>query len=167
MHSERAIRKVAGPKEGLVPTRVEAKHARLSSSALRPYRTGREGRNRAVPKAAQDRIVRGPFAALLILLSLLVGSGTAAAAGFDLRQSAPRLGPSRQTASVGLLPVVRNSPDEDSCAGASAGSVPPTAPGLVTRGLWTRPAAGHATVREAAPAKRSNASYRARAPPAA
>lgn len=120
-----------------------------------------------MPKSAQDRIVRGPFGALLILLSLLVGSGTAAAAGFDLRQSAPRLGPSRQASAVGLLPVVRNSPDEDSSARASGGCVPPAAPGLVTQRLWTRPAAGPATLREAAPAGRLNVSYRARAPPAA
>lgn len=125
------------------------------------------GEKRAVPKAAQDRIVRGPFGALLILLSLLMGSGTAAAAGFDVRQPV-RLGASRQSAAVGLLPSsIRTSSDEDELASGSGGSVPPSAPHLVTESLPVRPAAEPSFPADKVQAERPAASYRARAPPAA
>lgn len=121
-----------------------------------------------MPTRAQDRIGRGPFAALLILLSLLLGSGSAAAAGFDIRQSAPRLGPSRGSAAVALLPSeIRNIAGDDVSAAGSGASLPPSAPGLVTRSLWARPAAEPGPRDQSPRARAANASYRARAPPAA
>lgn len=121
-----------------------------------------------MPRPAQDRIGRGPFGALLILLSLLVGSGTFAAAGFDLRQSSTRLAPSRQAATAALLPsAIRNSSDEDKSGAGADASLPPSAPGLVTRRLWTRPLDAPSTRDEAVRPRPATASYRARAPPAA
>jgi hypothetical protein len=123
-----------------------------------------------VPAPAQDRIGRGPFGALLILLSLLLGSGTgaAAAAGSDLRQPTARLGASRHAAAAALVPSgIRNPLDEDSPGAGSGAAPPPPAPGLVTRALPARPAAGPLAGQDAAHPGRPAASYRARAPPAA
>ncbi|HEX8626234.1 MAG TPA: hypothetical protein VF782_14330 [Allosphingosinicella sp.] len=115
----------------------------------------------------QDRIGKGPFGALLILLGLLLSSGTAAAAGLDLRQSAPRLGSSRSAAAVALLPSGVRNPAEDDAPQAGGGAAPPSGPGVVTRHLWERPAAGLGSRNEAPRPEPSDRSYRARAPPAA
>lgn len=120
-----------------------------------------------MPTAAQDRVRKVPLAALLILLSLVLGSANAAAAGSDLREAASRLGSTRQGAAAALLPpTTRNLLDDDE-AGAGAGPwVLPSTPGIVSERLPARPAA------EAVPQSRSEipaparAAYRARAPPA-
>lgn len=119
-----------------------------------------------MPVMAQDRASRGPLAALLILLSLFLASGTAAANN-DIRAPATRLGPSRYANATALLPSgVRNSSDDEP-AGAGAGpAVPPLAPGIVTGLLWARPSVEGPSGIWAAVPRPSTASYRARAPPA-
>jgi len=119
-----------------------------------------------VPTAAQDRGRRGPLAALLILLSLVLGSATAAG-GADLRGPSARLGSSRHVPAAAVLPAGARSAVDEEIAGSAAGSsVPPTAPGIVTERLRARPAAGFRPGAEAAVAGPASASYRARAPPA-
>ena len=119
-----------------------------------------------MPTTAQDRVSRGPLAALLILLSLFLSAGTAAASD-DIRAPAARLGSSRHGASTALLPPGTRDPLDDELPGAGADpSLLPPAPGIVTERLWARPLAG-ARPRERGPAPRPpSASYRARAPPA-
>jgi hypothetical protein len=115
----------------------------------------------------QERIVRGPFGALLILLSLLVGSGSAVAAGGDLRQSA-RLSPSRQPASVALLPAgARNSIEDEASAAGGDPAASPFEPRAVTERLRARPAAGAPAGHQVERPKTAGLSHRARAPPAA
>jgi hypothetical protein len=118
-----------------------------------------------VPTKAQDRMSGGPFGALLILLSLLIGSGTAAAAGLDLRPSGDRLAPGRASAQVALLPQdPRNASDEDATGAGAA--LPPSAPGPAGRSLWTRPAAKAAVAARISLPSPADPSNRARAPPA-
>lgn len=119
-----------------------------------------------MPTRAQDRTGRGPFAALLILLSLFLGSATAAA-GADLNGSAPRLGSSRQGPSAALLPAGARNPLDDEKRDSGAGpSIIPTIPGLVTERPWTRPGAEYPSGGQAAAPRPATASYRSRAPPA-
>ena len=121
-----------------------------------------------MPTPAQDRTTGGPLAALLILLSLLLGSAASASAA-DLQGPSTRLGSSRGGPSTALLPAGTRNPLDDEAPGPDVGSglPPPAAPGLVAEGLWSRPGAGF-TARESAPPRRAPAaSYRARAPPAA
>jgi hypothetical protein len=117
---------------------------------------------------ARDKTGGGPFGALLILLSLLLGSGTAAASGPDLRSSTTRLAPNRASATAALVPSgVRDPSGEDSSAAGAGAARPSFGPGVVTRGLWERPAAefpGREEIALPAPADPSNW---ARAPPAA
>jgi hypothetical protein len=118
-----------------------------------------------VPTTAQDRTGRGPFAALLILLSLFLTSGTATA-GQDLRAPA-RLGSSRQAAASAIVPTATRNPLDDEPAGTGADpSVPPSAPGVVSVRLWTRPAVEGPAAAWAAIPRPAAAAYRARAPPA-
>jgi len=120
-----------------------------------------------VPTPAQDRIGRGPFAALLILLSLVLSSGAAAAAGGDVRGSAARLSPGRYGVATALLPAGARNPLDDEAPRTGAGaSIPPAGPDLVTRRLWARPCAGGLSGDRVELPKRACASYRARAPPA-
>jgi hypothetical protein len=119
-----------------------------------------------VPMPAQDRMKRGPLAALLILLSLVLGSASTAAAGNDLRGPAARPGSSRHAAA--LLPsLTRNTPDDEALGDGGAGSpLPPSAPGIVTQALWARPLPEAASAAWNAVPQPAAASYRARAPPA-
>ena len=117
-----------------------------------------------MPTPAQDRIVRGPFGALLILLGLMLSSGTAAAAGFDLRQ-ATRLGAGRSAAAVALTASgVRDPAGDEALDRAGGASLPPSGPALVTRSLWERPAAEPRPADEAARAEPAWASTRAITP---
>ena len=120
-----------------------------------------------MPTPAQDRASKGPLAALLILLSLLLCSATAAS-GADLRGPAARLGPARGASSAALLPAGTRNPLDDEAPGPGFGSAlpPPPAPGVVTERLWTRPAAQLHGRSSAGTAQRAAAAYRARAPPA-
>lgn len=117
-----------------------------------------------MPTRAQDRTGRGPFAALLILLSLFLGPA-ASAAGADLNNSAPRLGSSRQGPSAALLPAGTRNPFDDERPDSDSGPLP-AAPRLVTERLWTRPPAGYPSAGQAATPRPATTSYRARAPPA-
>lgn len=116
-----------------------------------------------MPSTAQDRSHRGPLAALLILLSLFLTSGTAAA-GNDPRPSA-RPGSSRNGAATALLPAsVRTSPDDE--APGAGPSVLPAAPAIATERLQPRRSAGFGSISRTAIPRGAGASYRARAPPA-
>ncbi len=118
-----------------------------------------------MPTTAQDRIRRGPLAALLILLSLFATSGTATA-GSDLRSPA-RLGTSRHGPATAVLPSgTRNSSDDEPLGSPAGASVPPSAPDIVTERLWTRPRAETPIAEPAAPPRPRRSAYRARAPPA-
>lgn len=118
-----------------------------------------------MPITAQDRVRRGPLAALLILLSLLLAPGTAAA-GPDLRTPA-RLGPSRHGPASAVVPSgIRSSLDDERQGAGVGASVPPTAPGIVTERLPARPLAeGRSAASDPVP-QPAVAAYRARAPPA-
>jgi hypothetical protein len=116
---------------------------------------------------AQDRDRRGPFAALLILLSLVLGSASAAAAGSGTTGSATRLGSSRHIVAAALLPAGTRNPLEDEASSAGAGpSVLPSAPAIVTETLWATPWAEAPAAPAADVQRPTSASYRARAPPA-
>lgn len=119
-----------------------------------------------MPTSGQDRAGGGPFAALLILLSLFLGS-TTAAAGADPRGPSTRLGSGRHNVAAALLPTGTRHSIEDEEPGSDSGpSVLPSAPGIVTERLWARPAAGFPSGTGAAATPPPTASYRARAPPA-
>lgn len=121
-----------------------------------------------MPTRPQDRMHGGPFAALLILLSLLMGSATAAAAGADPRGASTRLGSGRHNVAPALLPAGTRHSLEDEEPGSDSGPyVLPSAPGIVTERLWERPPAELPSGTGAeAPPPPPTASYRARAPPA-
>ncbi|HEX8449198.1 MAG TPA: hypothetical protein VF652_06365 [Allosphingosinicella sp.] len=120
-----------------------------------------------MPTTAQDRTTRGPIAALLILLSLVLGSAASASAA-DLQGPAARLGASRGGPSTALLPAGTRNPLDDEAPGPELGSAlpPPAVSGPVAEALWTRPGAGFATAKDSPPRRLAGASYRARAPPA-
>jgi len=116
---------------------------------------------------AQDRVSRGPLAALLILLSLFLASGTAAAGNSQDFRAPARLGPSRHAAASAIVPSGTRNPLDDEPYGAGTDSaVPPSVPGAVTRRLWTRPSTEGPSAASAAIPRPPSASYRARAPPA-
>ncbi|HEX9948063.1 MAG TPA: hypothetical protein VGA98_11030 [Allosphingosinicella sp.] len=120
-----------------------------------------------MPTTAQDRIRGGPFGALLILLSLFLGSATATAAASDFQGPATRLGSSRPNVAPALLPpAARNALDDEAPGSGIGPSLPPAAFGVVTGRLWTRPGAETASVTRSAIPRPASASYRARAPPA-
>lgn len=120
-----------------------------------------------MPKPAQDSVTKGPFAALLILFSLFLSSGTAAAGNGNLQSSA-RLSAGRQGATAAILQSsVRPSEDE---AAEATGEWPPLLPpgaGIVTAGPYVTPAAGASSASTADLPRLAPASYQARAPPAA
>lgn len=119
-----------------------------------------------MPKTAQDRVSRGPLAALLILLSLLLSSGSATA-GIDIRSPAARPGSSRHSPATAVLASGTRNALDDETPGAGAGpSLLPSAPGIVTERLWERPRAEAASGAWAAVPRPASAAYRARAPPA-
>jgi hypothetical protein len=113
---------------------------------------------------AQDRVGRGPFAALLILLSLVLGSVTAAA-GADLRGPSTRLGSSRHSTATALIPSPARSPLDEEIPGPGP-SLLPFVPGIVTESLPARPGAESRPAAGSAVPRSATASYRARAPPA-
>jgi hypothetical protein len=117
-----------------------------------------------VPTTAQDRVRKGPFAALLILLSLFLSSATAAS-GADLRGPSTRFGAGRHNTAAALLPSPARSPLDDETPG-SGPSLLPSVPGLVTEKLPARPEAEFRPSARSAVPRPASASYRARAPPA-
>lgn len=112
---------------------------------------------------------RVPLRALLILLGLFLTSGAAAsAAGSELREPLARLGPTRQGATTALLPSGdRNSLDDEAVGTGGSSSLPPSAPGVITRLLAARPLAEAPLGRFARLPQPARAAYRARAPPSA
>lgn len=120
-----------------------------------------------MPTTAQDRVRRGPFGALLILLSLFLSSGAAAAASNDFSRPSARPGSSRHGAAIALLPSGTRNPLDDEAGGRGGGStVPPSGPRLVTESLWARPLTDGPSVAFVSLPRPTNATYRARAPPA-
>jgi hypothetical protein len=118
-----------------------------------------------VPTTAQEKVSRAPLAALLILLSLFLSSGTAAA-GADFRAPA-RLGPSRHNIAAAVLPSGSRNPLDDELSGAPAdANLPPSRPVIVTERLWARPLTESRFAPWAAIPRPAGAAYRARAPPA-
>ena len=118
-----------------------------------------------MPKTAQDRIVGGPFAALLILLSLFLASSPAAG-GTDLRSSTARPGSTRP-GTAALLASGTRTVSDDEAQGAGAGSAAlPSGPAIVTETLPARPSADAPSDSRPALPRPAAASYRARAPPA-
>jgi hypothetical protein len=117
-----------------------------------------------VSNPAQDRMQRGPLAALLILLGLFLGSGPAAAttSGF----AAPAARAERQGAAAAYLGSASRSTLDDEKVGAGP-LVLPSHPRLVTDRLWTRQGAGFPVPAADQPPRPSLLLYRARAPPAA
>lgn len=118
-----------------------------------------------MPTKAQDGDRRGPLAALLILLSLFLGSATAAA-GADLRGPATRLGAGRHNIAAALPPATRGSLDDETSSAGGDPSVLPSRPGIVTERLWAIPRAATPSRPRVEVPQRGSASYRARAPPA-
>jgi hypothetical protein len=119
-----------------------------------------------VPTTAQDRVRRGPLAALLILLSLVLTSGTAAA-GYDSGGAASRLGSSRQGTTTALLPPGTRNPLDDEAPGGGPGPLLlPSEPGIVTETLPATPRSAAGSNARPSIAQPATPSYRARAPPA-
>ena len=119
-----------------------------------------------MPMPAQDRMKRGPFAALLILLSLVLGSASASAAS-DIRAPGARPGSNRHGATAALFsPGTRNAFDDEVTGDGPGPALAPSAPAIVTQALWARPAAEVPVIAPAATPRPAAASYRARAPPA-
>ena len=121
-----------------------------------------------MPTRAQDRAGSGPFAALLILLSLVLGSANAAASSAGTNGPATRLAPAPHNSAAALLPSGTRNPLEDEADGARGGpSLLPSRPGIVTERLPARPRAEAPVRVPAAVPRPAIAAYRARAPPAA
>jgi hypothetical protein len=120
-----------------------------------------------VAMTTQDRPVRGPVAALLILLSLVLGSGAAAATA-ELNGSATRLAPERHSSAAALLPAgARDDLEDEADRWGDGPSALPGRARIVTERLGARPRAGFPAAVGAAAPRPPSASYRARAPPAA
>lgn len=119
-----------------------------------------------MPTPAQDRVSRGPFAALLILLSLVLGPA-AAAAGGNFSGPAPRLGSGRHTVAAVLAPSTTRNPLDDEAVGGGDPLVLPPHPRIVTEALQSRPGTDLSPRSSAAIPPSAVAPYRARAPPVA
>ena len=119
-----------------------------------------------MPKPAPDRVSKAPLAALLLLLSLFLTTGTAAA-GNGIGAPATRLGSGRHGNATALLPTVTRNPLDDETSGSGGDpSLLPSRPIVVTERLWARPGAEAPSSERGAPVPPPAASYRARAPPA-
>lgn len=119
-----------------------------------------------MPTMAHDRVRRGPAAALLILLSLLL-TGISPGVGNEIRERAARFGPSRHGPATAVLQAAaRHSPDDESPGAGVGSSLPPSGPAIVTERLRTRPRADNPSGNRLAIPQPANTSYRARAPPA-
>lgn len=121
-----------------------------------------------MPNRAHSGGDRGPFAALLILLGLLVSSGPIAGVAQSVRDATPRLGSLRP---AGAATSLRSS---DRVALANQTSVladdsftPPSPPTITRADLTLRPAVSGTGKAFSDLPQRSASSYQARAPPAA
>ena len=110
---------------------------------------------------------RHPVAALLMVLSLLAGSGGAAAAR-QAGDPAARVGRERPgAAAVFARAPERRLVSDDASEAKPKSSLPPPTPAVVTDVVGTRPGADALPDTGLRGARQWTASYRARAPPAA
>jgi hypothetical protein len=131
-----------------------------------PISGARQREKPIVPKLAQDRLQRGPLAAFVILLGLLLGGGPGAATAAGVASPAARTAFARHRPSAALLqPKLRTTLDDD--ASGAGPLVLPTGRAIVSGRVWVRPAVGF-PARTSVPRPQPGAFlYRARAPPAA
>lgn len=116
-----------------------------------------------MPNSAHDRAGRGPFAALLLLLGLIIGTSTAAAPGADLRiGSASKPDHYRPSAFFRCQGVLA----DDKCGDDTSSFVEPPPPQVRTERLFERPGADGATLTPFTFAAGTDSHYLARAPPA-
>jgi hypothetical protein len=120
-----------------------------------------------VPRPAQDRLQRGPLSALLILLGLLLGSGTVAATGSAIAAPAPRASPGRVAPSAALIPSTLRGTSVHQAADGGAPAITPASPRILTAGLSTRHLSAGWTAPTVPRPQPGSPYYRARAPPAA
>lgn len=120
-----------------------------------------------MPNPAPDRVRSAPFAALLLLLGVLLGSGGAGAADLGLR-GASRAGAVRQGATLSpTRSAARAAATDDYPEPQPSAFAPPALPAVVTVRLTARPGNSDAAAPSVSLARRPSPSYRARAPPAA
>ena len=120
-----------------------------------------------MPDLAHERLRSGSLAALLLLLGALLGSG-AAAADYEARSSAARLGAERQVAAhAALRTAVRDSLPDDEADPDRLPYFPPPRPAVVRAAVESRPADAGPAAESLARPRRGSAPYRARAPPPA
>jgi hypothetical protein len=120
-----------------------------------------------VPSWAQKRAQRGPLAALLILLGLLVSAAPFATAN-SVRDSVARLGTPRQGASSTFLRTSERLFVPNGTAGEEVSFLlPPPEPQIVLVPGTDRPLPPFATAASCERPPAATSSYRARAPPAA
>ena len=121
-----------------------------------------------MPKPAQDRMQRGPLAALLILFGLFLGSGTANATLAGIAAPAARAAPGRQGSAPDLVPsAARAATGKAMASGAGGPPLPAAGPEVVTQALWTGQRAAPTSALPVPRPQPGARFYRARAPPAA
>jgi len=120
-----------------------------------------------VPDRAQEGVRRGPFAALLLLLGLVLSSGPFAGGVQSIRDPGPRLGSARFGAPTSALRFTGQRVVSDDAAATDAPTVLPPAPRIVVEPLTARPLPPVAAESPSELSPVATASYRARAPPAA
>lgn len=110
---------------------------------------------------------RGPVAALLILLSLIAGSGSVAGAGSALRDPLTRLASARTAAGTGIVLARPRDGGSETTDPDAAPSLLPPGPCILVERLAPTPLRLVGTKATANLPTISAAPYRARAPPAA
>lgn len=110
---------------------------------------------------------RGPLAALLLLLGVMLGPGGAGAAAPDVSGKGSRLGPDRHGAPVQLLRAAQRGASEEDEGERLTGPVAlPGRTGVVTFSGTVRPPGTAAEAPVFEHPRPRTAAYRARAPPA-
>ena len=121
-----------------------------------------------MPRLAQQGDRRGPLAALLIVLGLLLGAGPASTSSASARDAFARPGSLRQGATVSLPRSTDQSTLSEEESGADPFSfVPPVPPQIVLDGLASWPSGVDFASVNSPSGQSAAAPYRARAPPAA
>ena len=117
------------------------------------------------PNPAQDKAIRGPFAALLLLLGLFLAPANAAP-GAELRLAAGSVS-DLQRASAVLRTSGQVDADDDRSDAEPQSFAPPSPPVIFTRIVGARPTAEPGIEAREIQAAHTHSPYRARAPPAA
>jgi hypothetical protein len=120
-----------------------------------------------VPKLAQDRIRRGPVAALLVLFGLFASSGAIAGAGPNIRDTLARPGAARPGAAASTVRSYDPALAADETGQDPTSWIPPVRPRLVLETLFAGRSRPFAAAPFPAPEQDAPSSYRARAPPSA